>query len=160
MAKLTATGKKEAIRLLRAHRLWETYLQRMGTPSEKLHDMAHHLEHVSDDATVDYLDDRLGHPIQDPHGSEIPPDIDQLESGKIISASLLRRGNRARIVRLTGESVDDALAIGMEITVLPRSKDGTIWSIVLHDGTTLSLDHHQADEIFVEIISIDENVNR
>ncbi|MGE4543191.1 MAG: iron chelate uptake ABC transporter family permease subunit [Pedobacter sp.] len=71
--RLTEAGKKEAAKVLRAHRLWETYLESIGTPQEQLHTTAHHLEHVRTDGTVDYLDKKLGQPQRDPHGKRIPP---------------------------------------------------------------------------------------
>ncbi len=69
---LTASGVKEAEQILRAHRLWETYLHSIGSPEQDWHDKAHHLEHVREAGIVDYLDDKLGSPEQDPHGKEIP----------------------------------------------------------------------------------------
>jgi len=69
---LTAAGEKEAEQVLRAHRLWETYLHSIGSPEQEWHETAHHLEHVREEGTIEYLDDVLGHPQQDPHGKEIP----------------------------------------------------------------------------------------
>lgn len=69
---LSPDGSKEANKVLRAHRLWEAYLDTIGTPEEQLHPTAHQLEHISDTNTVDYLDEKLGRPLQDPHGKSIP----------------------------------------------------------------------------------------
>lgn len=69
---LTEKGELEANKVLRAHRLWEAYLETIGTPEDQLHPTAHHLEHISDGNTVDYLDQKLGNPVQDPHGKSIP----------------------------------------------------------------------------------------
>ncbi len=68
---LTEAGDKEAQKVLKAHRLWEAYLESIGTPKEELHPTAHHLEHISDPNTVDYLDEKLGKPVRDPHGQTI-----------------------------------------------------------------------------------------
>ncbi|WP_035274129.1 metal ABC transporter permease [Desulfogranum japonicum] len=65
---LTEEGNKEASKVLRAHRLWEAYLATIGTPREELHPTAHQLEHITDGNTVEYLDEKLGHPSHDPHG--------------------------------------------------------------------------------------------
>jgi manganese/iron transport system permease protein/iron/zinc/copper transport system permease protein len=70
---LTANGHTEAVRILRAHRLWETYLHHVGVPETEIHDRAHVLEHMDRGATVDYLDKLLQHPKTDPHGQAIPP---------------------------------------------------------------------------------------
>jgi manganese/iron transport system permease protein/iron/zinc/copper transport system permease protein len=71
--RLTEKGEKEARQVLRAHRLWETYLESIGTPEEALHPTAHHLEHVRANGALDYLDEKLGKPSHDPHGKKIPP---------------------------------------------------------------------------------------
>ncbi len=68
---LTEAGDMEARKVLKAHRLWEAYLASIGTPKEELHPTAHHLEHISDTNTVDYLDEKLGKPVRDPHGQTI-----------------------------------------------------------------------------------------
>jgi manganese/iron transport system permease protein/iron/zinc/copper transport system permease protein len=73
--RLTKTGYTEAAKVLRAHRLWESYLESIGTPQEKLHATAHKLEHLLAGETIDYLDEKLGQPRVDPHGKTIPPPI-------------------------------------------------------------------------------------
>lgn len=67
---LTEKGVKEAEKVLRVHRLWEAYLESIGTPKEKLHPTAHRLEHLQ--GTDEYLNEKLGHPTKDPHGKPIP----------------------------------------------------------------------------------------
>jgi ABC-type Mn2+/Zn2+ transport system permease subunit/Mn-dependent DtxR family transcriptional regulator len=69
---LTERGEKEAKQVLRAHRLWEAYLESIGTPQQDWHRTAHQLEHIREAGTVDYLDEMLGKPQQDPHGQKIP----------------------------------------------------------------------------------------
>jgi ABC-type Mn2+/Zn2+ transport system permease subunit len=69
---LTEKGLKEANKVLRAHRLWESYLETIGTPSKDVHPTAHHLEHLRRKDTVEYLESKLGRPRQDPHGKSIP----------------------------------------------------------------------------------------
>jgi len=71
---LTQKGAEEANRILRAHRLWETYLDHIGTPAGELHQRAHILEHMSDQCALDYLSGLLGNPDTDPHGKPIPPE--------------------------------------------------------------------------------------
>jgi manganese/iron transport system permease protein/iron/zinc/copper transport system permease protein len=70
---LTPKGAQEASRILRAHRLWESYLEHIGTPAGEVHERAHILEHIQDQRAIDYLDSLLGHPTTDPHGKSIPP---------------------------------------------------------------------------------------
>lgn len=67
---LSPEGRKEADKVLRAHRLWEAYLARIGTPKDELHNTAHQLEHIGD--ATEYLGEKLGQPETDPHGKVIP----------------------------------------------------------------------------------------
>lgn len=69
---LTQKGEKEAKTVLRAHRLWETYLESIGTPEKEVHATAHQLEHLDQAETLSYLDKKLGSPKTDPHGKVIP----------------------------------------------------------------------------------------
>ena len=68
---LTEDGRKHAERIVRTHRLWETYLNREGKLSDpELHAEAERLEHAHE--LAEELDQKLGRPETDPHGSEIP----------------------------------------------------------------------------------------
>jgi len=145
---LTDDGHVEANRLVRAHRLWETYLEQTGLPSVELHKKAHQLEHISDQATVDYLDDKLGHPLSDPHGSIIPAERRATE----VLCSVLRDGDRAKIVEVKSAARSQGLKAGVEITMGPRLENGKIWTLKLTDGTDCQLDHAQADAVVVKVI--------
>ena len=70
---LTEQGKEEARRLVRAHRLWETYLaDKVGLSAEQIHEEAEKYEHFLTDEILDEVDKTLGYPTTDPHGSPIP----------------------------------------------------------------------------------------
>ncbi len=70
---LTNSGEKIARRLLRAHRLWETYLvNKVGLQDTQIHEAAEKLEHHLSDEILDEVDAQLGYPTSDPHGSHIP----------------------------------------------------------------------------------------
>lgn len=70
---LTADGHKHATQVLRAHRIWEVYLQKVGgVATGELHPRAHNLEHLHEPDALDYLSERLGNPKLDPHGAVIP----------------------------------------------------------------------------------------
>ncbi len=149
--RLTETGEREARRLLRAHRLWESYLEHVGAPAEQLHHQAHVLEHVHDEDAVDYLDDKLGHPLRDPHGSEIPEDFVHLVPGAEVKASLLREGHTATITHVEPAAADLPLEVGMAVAAGRRQEGGTQWTLILPDGREVALDHRTADAITVRL---------
>jgi len=70
---LTAKGKMAADKLVRAHRLWESYqVKHMGLGEGQIHDEADRLEHHLTEEILDEVDIKLGYPERDPHGSLIP----------------------------------------------------------------------------------------
>lgn len=71
--KLTAGGRRIALRMLRRHRLIETYLvANLGYTWDTVHDEAERLEHAVSDELVERIADALGDPRVDPHGDPIP----------------------------------------------------------------------------------------
>jgi ABC-type Mn2+/Zn2+ transport system permease subunit/Mn-dependent DtxR family transcriptional regulator len=71
--KLTTLGEEAARRLVRAHRLWETYLAtEVGLDKEQIHLDAERYEHLLPEAILRAVDEKLGYPQLDPHGSPIP----------------------------------------------------------------------------------------
>jgi DtxR family transcriptional regulator, Mn-dependent transcriptional regulator len=70
---LTAEGRRVALRVLRHHRLLETYLaESLGVPWDRVHDEAEVLEHALSDDLEALIAAKLGHPTHDPHGDPIP----------------------------------------------------------------------------------------
>ena len=68
---LTRAGRARAEEIVRAHRLWESYLHdRAGITDPALHETAERLEHAHE--LADEVDTALGHPTRDPHGESIP----------------------------------------------------------------------------------------
>ena len=71
--KLTPAGRKIALEVIRHHRLVELYLKEaLGVPWDKVHQEAEKWEHVLSEDLEDRIDEFLGHPLRDPHGSPIP----------------------------------------------------------------------------------------
>lgn len=71
---LTPAGREAARRLVRSHRLWETYLdQHLQVPSDHLHRPAEALEHITTADMREDLDREAARPSHDPHGKPIPP---------------------------------------------------------------------------------------
>ena len=71
--RLTESGRELGLHVLRAHRLWESYLaDQTGFPEPEWHGRAHDLEHGLSPAEVDALSARLRNPTHDPHGDPIP----------------------------------------------------------------------------------------
>ena len=71
--RLSPTGEKIALSIVRKHRLWELFLvEKMGFNWDEVHEIAEQLEHIESDELVNKLDEYLGFPKTDPHGDPIP----------------------------------------------------------------------------------------
>jgi ABC-type Mn2+/Zn2+ transport system permease subunit len=71
---LTETGRTAARNLVRAHRLWESYLDtHFDLPRDHLHDAAERMEHFLDPQLQEELATELADRAVDPHGKSIPP---------------------------------------------------------------------------------------
>ncbi|MEO8413481.1 MAG: metal-dependent transcriptional regulator [Ginsengibacter sp.] len=71
--KLTEKGKKEAGLIIRKHRLTEMFLvEKMNFGWEHVHDIAEQIEHIKSPVFFEKMDELLGFPKIDPHGSPIP----------------------------------------------------------------------------------------
>lgn len=71
--KITEKGKQKAAEIIRKHRLSEMFLlQVMKFGWEEVHEIAEDLEHIKTDKFFDRMDELMGFPKTDPHGSPIP----------------------------------------------------------------------------------------
>ncbi len=71
--RLTEKGKKEAGLIIRKHRLTEMFLvEMMNFGWEQVHDIAEQIEHIQSPVFFEKMDELLGYPKMDPHGSPIP----------------------------------------------------------------------------------------
>lgn len=74
---LTDSGLLQAQSIVRAHRLWEAYLEKnVPLPLDHLHEPAERMEHYIGPVLQSELAAQLGQPEIDPHGKSIPPGMD------------------------------------------------------------------------------------
>jgi DtxR family Mn-dependent transcriptional regulator len=72
--RLTEPGRRAALRVVRRHRLLETFLaSALDVPWDEVHAEAELLEHALSDRLEERIDIALGRPTRDPHGDPIPP---------------------------------------------------------------------------------------
>ncbi|TVQ42089.1 MAG: hypothetical protein EA362_13940, partial [Saprospirales bacterium] len=70
---LTKKGKETGELMVRAHRLWESWLvNQTGLKDDQIHQDAEIYEHLLDKELIDHLDASLNFPEKDPHGQKIP----------------------------------------------------------------------------------------
>lgn len=93
-AKLTESGRKIALEVIRHHRLLELYLlEVMGYSWDEVHDEAEKLEHHISEQFEDKIAELLDDPTHDPHGDPIPskegimPEMDVLPLAQAVEDS-------------------------------------------------------------------------
>ncbi|MGI8691606.1 MAG: metal-dependent transcriptional regulator [Geodermatophilaceae bacterium] len=104
---LTAGGERQALRVVRRHRLLETFLAEVvGVPWDEVHDEAEVLEHSLSDRLEERIDALLGHPAHDPHGDPIPPRSGPHDERWADPLTAAPTGARFRIERVSDRDPD------------------------------------------------------
>jgi DtxR family Mn-dependent transcriptional regulator len=155
---LTKTGEKIAVKLIRKHRLIETFLQKhLGYKWDEVHSEAEKLEHVCSDKFINKLDEYLGFPEFDPHGDPIP-DID----GKISAVTNLPLSSaepgREYTVNKVNDTSDEILKYLSKIGIKLNSKIQLLEKLEFDDSVLISIEKTRhllsekiADNIFLEL---------
>ncbi len=156
-ASLTDSGRVEALRLVRRHRLIETFLlEHLGYHRQEVHDEAERLEHAVSDGFTERLAEFLGHPEYDPHGDPIPASDGTLAAEDSFSLTEARAGTHVRISKVRDDDApildhleNHGLVPGRPLSVLEvRTLDGVV-TVEDEDGKTHTLGEPLARSVFV-----------
>jgi DtxR family Mn-dependent transcriptional regulator len=139
---LTAAGKREALAVIRRHRLLELFLYEVLDYSwDQIDAEACRLEHVISDQFEERIAQTLGNPTHDPHGDPIPsPDLEMPACATTSLKSL--RGEQRAIVKRVRDYDPELLRYLREQGIVPGA-----WFTLLeyrpYDGnSTLLVDGH------------------
>ena len=103
-AKLTPAGRLEALRLLRRHRLIETFLiDYLDYSWDEVHDEAELMEHTMTERFTERLAERLAQPAFDPHGDPIPAADGTLPERVGEPLTSLNVGEKLRVNRILSQ---------------------------------------------------------
>jgi DtxR family Mn-dependent transcriptional regulator len=106
---LTESGIREALRVVRRHRILETYLtRRLGYGWDDVHSEAERLEHAVSDRLIERMAHALGHPSHDPHGAPIPTACGAVEPPHVETLASATPGDEVRI-RAVGDKDPERL---------------------------------------------------
>lgn len=156
--RLTEAGRKAAALIVRKHRLAEMFLtQVMGFGWEEVHDIAEDMEHIRSDKLFERMDQLLGYPDVDPHGSPIPDKSGKVTKQFYIPLSKVEQGNEVMLRSLADSSSElleylnrKNIKLGTSITVRQKEPFDRSISIVYDDGKTITLTHEVAEKLMVE----------
>lgn len=155
---LTDEGRVYALELVRAHRLYETFLaNHTETPETEWHREAHAAEHRMSREEVNALAQQLGYPRVDPHGDPIPRRDGELSATEGLSLLDLPVGWEGTLVHVEDEPeavydrlVQAGFAAGMRLKILQRDSNGLQVNL---EGRILELTHDEAANLEANVAS-------
>lgn len=104
-SRLTSSGSKLALDIVRRHRIWETYLAKeLGFGWDEVHAIAEELEHVNNAKLINKLASILGNPIFDPHGDPIPDAKGKIQKSNFIKLSETKIKGNYKVMGVTDHS--------------------------------------------------------
>jgi DtxR family transcriptional regulator, Mn-dependent transcriptional regulator len=157
--KITEKGKKEALSIIRKHRLAELFLVKiLKLGWEEVHEIAEQLEHINSERFYDRIDELLGYPKADPHGEPIPDVNGKVISSKSIPLSQAAEGSSVKISAVGDDAksfLDHLNSKGLQIgdsIVIKRKElfDGSV-SIITKAKRETMLSHQVVEKIWVEL---------
>lgn len=166
--RLQPGGRDIALHVVRAHRLWESYLaDQTGVAEKDWHPRAERQEHLLSREETEFLARRLGHPIRDPHGDAIPEAGGDLEgdAGRPLNAAEVHVP--LRIVHIEDEPetiyaqiLAQGLRPGMTATVLEKSpqrirfwadgREHVLAPVLANNLSVIPLSADEASELYGE----------
>lgn len=156
--RLTDHGAREALRVLRRHRILETYLcERLGFSWDDVHAEAERMEHAASDRLIEQMAAALEFPSHDPHGAPIPTRTGHVEPADPATLADARLGERLRIRAVRDEDAETLRSIAeegllpgvrVEITELD-SGEGAIRVSLGEERRSRSIENDVARQIYV-----------
>jgi DtxR family Mn-dependent transcriptional regulator len=134
--RLTESGRRIALEMLRHHRLLETYLAKtLGYDWAEVHDEAERLEHVISERFEARIAEALGHPTHDPHGDPIPDaELCLPERSNSVRLRDVAPGSSARVVRVAAQDAASLLELE-RLGVVP----GAVLEVVERAGSAVEV---------------------
>jgi len=119
---LTTAGRKQALRIIRRHRLWELFLAEvLDYPWDEIDEEAERLEHFTSERLEERIDTVLGHPRRDPHGDAIPSSSGEIEEVSHICLAEVSPGETVAVTRVS-DSNPEILQHAAKLGILLKRK--------------------------------------
>lgn len=157
---LTEKGRSAALKVLRRHRLWETFLYRVLHYSwSEVHEEAENFEHLISARLEQRIDKLLGYPDFDPHGHPIPKEDGALiAEDNLLNLSAVASGKRVQVMQV--HDGDPSLLNYLEQNNISINTQFEINQVVDFDGSmhviyqdkSIFLSPQMTEKIFVKSI--------
>ncbi len=145
---LTESGTRAALRVLRRHRILESYLaQRLGYRWEDVHSEAERLEHAASDELIERMAAAMKHPSHDPHGAPIPTSSGEIEATDSYTLAELAPGEEAQVRAVRDDDSSGLLAVeaagllpGTRVRVTARRRNPPVLEVEVHGANSPALE--------------------
>ncbi|WP_445383384.1 metal-dependent transcriptional regulator [Robiginitalea sp. IMCC43444] len=156
---LTEKGSRQALRIIRKHRLWEVFLvEKLDFTWDEVHEVAEQLEHIESEKLIDRLDALLEYPDFDPHGDPIPDKNGQFKSREKTLLSAMPVNISGICVGVKDSSAPflkfldkNHIALGQSIKILEKEAFDQSMLIAIGEQT-LQISHLIASNLYVKPI--------
>lgn len=157
--KLTESGKKEAALVIRKHRLTEMYLvEKMGFGWDQVHEIAEQIEHIQAPEFFAKMDELLGFPKLDPHGSPIPDKNGKMLRIDYVKLSSCKPGDKVLLSAVINTSADFLqflnsrnLSLGLKLEILSVEPIDSTMVVKYKNKPSETLSHKVCDSLLVEM---------
>lgn len=150
-------GRKEALQIIRKHRLWEVFLvDKLDFNWDEVHEIAEQLEHIKSPLLIKKLDAFLDYPRIDPHGDPIPDEDGNITIGTKIPLSDMETN---KTVIITGVNNSDSsflkhldklkISLGTKIVVKERNSFDGSMQVELPNKGEFFISKQVADNLLV-----------
>lgn len=145
---LTKEGQKTAALIIRKHRLMEMFLVKvMNFGWEEVHEVAEQIEHIHAPKFFERMDQMLGFPTVDPHGSPIPDPQGKVTPLSFTPLTFAKPGQKVQLAALTNSSTEFLeflnsrnLSLGTQLSIISKETydQSMVVSYTGHPSETLS----------------------
>ncbi|WP_439474358.1 metal-dependent transcriptional regulator [Algoriphagus formosus] len=156
---LTEQGKKAAALIIRKHRLTEMFLvNKMGFGWEEVHEIAEQVEHIHAPKFFERMDEMMGFPTVDPHGSPIPDKQGRIQELHLKNLSEAEPGQEAVIAALSDSSAEflaylnsRQLSLGTELKILSKESFDQSMTVAYDEKERESLSQKVCEKLLIRI---------
>ena len=156
--RLTQTGDKEALKVVRKHRLWEVFLvKELNFNWNEVHEIAEQLEHIKSPELISRLDRFLNHPKFDPHGDPIPDANGVMASNPTVTLNMLKPGEVGKVICAKDSSSDLLLyldkvniSIGATIKIIDHLEFDGSYDVKVNNYSSITLSSKVAENIYID----------
>ena len=144
---LTEAGRRQALRMLRRHRILESYLTgHLGYDWDDVHREAERMEHAVSDELIERMATKLGNPTHDPHGAPIPSAAGTIEPTRYLPMTEIEVGLLGRF-RMIGDADPERLRFIASLGLRPGVEFRLLARQPFNGPVTIQLDDDRQEVI-------------